>query len=1195
VSNSSGTTVSSESWFVDTANSVDIKTASTVNSNFDAFGRAQTTTYLDGSTVNRVYGCCGVESETDRDGIVTTYAYDDFKRLSYSVRDGITTLYSYDALGNQTSETVKGRNNTEITTSTEYVNGEVSATVDALNNRTTYARQYAISGEVTTYTETVTNPDNSTRVTIFVNGEQTDISGTAVHPQSYEYGANWQRTLPRSETGYSDLLGRRYRMVYADNSEAVQYYNSKSQVVKSITSAGRATLYEYDTLGRRTAQAVDMNANDTIDAADIVTTTAYGYETYQNKTVSVTTTTRSQGADSKVISVNRRSLDGLESWSTDMAGLTTHTLLERLGSGATRQTVTQPTGVKTVTETQNGRISTVTTLAADDTVFNETTYTYDEFNRVSATEEKDVGNNTINTTAMTYNATGQILTQTVNGQTTSYAYDVANRTVTTTQPGNRVIVQESYPTGELKRVSGADTYTQEWTWNPTWGQKATLTTWKDANTPQVTSWTYNNRGFNTAKAYADNNGPTYTYDADGLMLTRTWVRGITTTYTYDAAGRQTGHSYSDGVTPAMNAILNMLDQPTAITDAVGTRNFTYSTTTRALTNETNPVIVNGVMNYTYDAYGRRTGMNLTDGTVRAQAGYTYDTAGRVATVGDGGDTLTYAYAPGTGRVASSTWNAATLNTAYTYDSYKRLTNIAINNAPVYGYTLNDKNQRTAATLENGDNWAYTYDTLGQLTGALKKDSQDNTLNNMSYAFDLIGNRTTATEDATNWTYASNLLNQYTQVNALVPTYDADGNMLTWNGWAYTWNGENRLVCAESDDTKVEMSYDYMGRRFEKKVYTKGLLNLYTWTLQKHRKFAYDGYKLIAEFDAMNSNALLANYLWQPVGLDVPLRATIDGDLCYFVADGNKNIIALKDATGATTDDYTYTPFGAVTASGSTDNPFRFSSEYYDAETDLVYYNFRYYNPTLGRWIKRDSSDENGGVDLYAMVNNNSIGQWDNLGLWGRSYFLGAFSTHAEITEDGFKYTYPVKSSLKDIVIGGNTDTDKGDYENIMAYHYCRFPGSPIQKAKRHYSATKKSVEGEFDTDLKTASQIKRKLERDIPCKAALTKLGRLTHILQDYYAHGVEKDDEYGFIIGEIKGSPDSPQMVPVSYDNLGFSGNHGGLWRLINPFSRVEPGDRARDQDNRKKLAVRRTRSEFLDKLGKWIEPCLCTYERMD
>lgn len=76
-----GVNVSNESWFIDTANNVNVKTASTVNSNFDEFGRALTTTYLDGSTVTRTYGCCGVESEIDQNGTLTTYAYDEFKRL----------------------------------------------------------------------------------------------------------------------------------------------------------------------------------------------------------------------------------------------------------------------------------------------------------------------------------------------------------------------------------------------------------------------------------------------------------------------------------------------------------------------------------------------------------------------------------------------------------------------------------------------------------------------------------------------------------------------------------------------------------------------------------------------------------------------------------------------------------------------------------------------------------------------------------------------------------------------------------------------------------------------------------------------------------------------------------------------------------------------------------------------------------
>ncbi len=42
------------------------------------------------------------------------------------------------------------------------------------------------------------------------------------------------------------------------------------------------------------------------------------------------------------------------------------------------------------------------------------------------------------------------------------------------------------------------------------------------------------------------------------------------------------------------------------------------------------------------------------------------------------------------------------------------------------------------------------------------------------------------------------------------------------------------------------------------------------------------------------------------------------------------------------------------------NPFRFSSEYYDSELDLVYYNYRHYSPSLGRFLSRDPIEEQGG-------------------------------------------------------------------------------------------------------------------------------------------------------------------------------------------------------------------------------------------
>ena len=42
---------------------------------------------------------------------------------------------------------------------------------------------------------------------------------------------------------------------------------------------------------------------------------------------------------------------------------------------------------------------------------------------------------------------------------------------------------------------------------------------------------------------------------------------------------------------------------------------------------------------------------------------------------------------------------------------------------------------------------------------------------------------------------------------------------------------------------------------------------------------------------------------------------------------------------------------------------------YDAETGLVYYNYRYYNPLDGRWMRRDPVGTSALLNLYTYVNN----------------------------------------------------------------------------------------------------------------------------------------------------------------------------------------------------------------------------------
>jgi RHS repeat-associated protein len=62
------------------------------------------------------------------------------------------------------------------------------------------------------------------------------------------------------------------------------------------------------------------------------------------------------------------------------------------------------------------------------------------------------------------------------------------------------------------------------------------------------------------------------------------------------------------------------------------------------------------------------------------------------------------------------------------------------------------------------------------------------------------------------------------------------------------------------------------------------------------------------------------------------------------------------------------------------NPFRFSTKYQDDETDLVYYGYRYYNASTGRWLSRDPLAERGGPNLYGFIHNAPISKKDVLGL-----------------------------------------------------------------------------------------------------------------------------------------------------------------------------------------------------------------------
>ncbi len=342
-----------------------------------------------------------------------------------------------------------------------------------------------------------------------------------------------------------------------------------------------------------------------------------------------------------------------------------------------------------------------------------------------------------------------------------------------------------------------------------------------------------------------------------------------------------------------------------------------------------------------------------------------------------------------------------------------------------GYTNNLLNQITSRGVPGdvdvmGDALATSGVTVNTLTAYRKEEYFREQLS--------VGNTSTAI-----WQSVTTASPGQTSVtgNAYVPktpelyAYDADGNLLTDGRWTYAWDGENRLLSMTSltgapagSQLQLNFAYDYQGRRIQKSVWT---WNGTSWIISgSATNYAYDGWNCIA---ALNSTpSLLESFLWgsdlsgslQGAGgvgglLEVSYYGTPAMN-CFVAFDGNGNVSALVNAANrATVANYDYGPFGEViraTGPMAKVNPFRFSTKYQDDETDFLYYGYRYYNPSTGRWLSRDPIGELGfgralrmphvsrsaGPNLYSFTKNDAVDGYDIYGLLaGGSCTIGTVS------------------------------------------------------------------------------------------------------------------------------------------------------------------------------------------------------------
>ena len=138
------------------------------------------------------------------------------------------------------------------------------------------------------------------------------------------------------------------------------------------------------------------------------------------------------------------------------------------------------------------------------------------------------------------------------------------------------------------------------------------------------------------------------------------------------------------------------------------------------------------------------------------------------------------------------------------------------------------------------------------------------------------------------------------------------------------------------------------------------------TVASHERYLYRGYLQIAALDMLDNRNVLRTLLWDPLEpvATRPLALAQDASLYCYSMDFNKNVTEVFDAQGTIAAAYDYSPYGAVTGTGSLGQPVQWSGEMHDEELALVYYNYRYYNPADGRWISRDLLEEKSRINLY---------------------------------------------------------------------------------------------------------------------------------------------------------------------------------------------------------------------------------------
>ena len=516
----------------------------------DPEGRPLAISYLDGTSAQYNYNCCGLESQINRDGSWIAYQYDDLHRntaiTTPAVLDQGTPLteaatltynYSYDTAGRVLSvnESTSDNHQRLIGQYSYNLAGQETQVVGPLST----FNISTVKNQDQTVTVTKVRQDTGDNIIELYNSDGTlnSITGTLVHPRSYTYGydygrkemwvqedafdANYQpggggstasiRIRPMVVGNYNDnnkewaqsffdALGNVTEIQYGSpgNPSDRYFYNQQGQLANSIEK-GVSTLYTYNNQGRIDITAVDLVGDGQLHLDQ--TNRAY-------RTVSDVIVDGLLGAAERVQlfawTENNNSTPQLVAEALKATtGLGSRTTVWNEGIPVTTTKTLTPTGSLLSSVTTNSDNSVTTEKLIYDKVY-ETSITgahglkyhhvfnYNSFGDLAADTDQ---NSLDGTTLYVYDATGALSQKSTPaataGQpklTTSYLYNSSGLTTQITLPDNSTQTFAYYPSGDLLFSSGSQQTTAGYAYDLQ-GRVTATTNWITyPQTFTVTQW-----------------------------------------------------------------------------------------------------------------------------------------------------------------------------------------------------------------------------------------------------------------------------------------------------------------------------------------------------------------------------------------------------------------------------------------------------------------------------------------------------------------------------------------------------------------------------------------------------------------------------------------------------------------------------------------------------------------------------------